>query len=109
MSIEAVNEVLLVGRVSADAKEVPLPSGDVIVTFRLAVPRPPRPGARTMSDAIDCVVWRSGPRRAAMGWQVGDVVRVSGALRRRFWRGPVGPASRFELEVDQARRLERAS
>ena len=46
---EWVNEVHLVGRVSSEPEERELPSGDVVVLFRLVVPRPApgrkRPGA----------------------------------------------------------------
>jgi single-strand DNA-binding protein len=103
------NEVLLVGRIAAGAEERTLPSGDILVTWRLVVGRPPQPkagGRRTASvDALDCVAWRADVRRRALSWSVGDTVEVTGALRRRFWRGPTGPASRTEVEVSRGRRV----
>lgn len=110
----ACNEVALVGRVSAPAETRTLPSGDVLVTWRLVVdrPRPRRPtpeGVRPVTvDAIDCVGWTSGVRRTAGAFAAGDVVRVEGALRRRFWRGGGGLGSRYEVEVDAVKRLVRA-
>ena len=110
---EAVNEVVLVGRLSAEPEERELPSGDVLTTFRLVVDRPPQPareGVRpTTVDTLDCVVWTPSLRRAVGGWSPGDVVRVEGSLRRRFWRGGAGPVSRHEVEVARAKRLQRAS
>ena len=52
---EWVNEVHLVGRVSSEPEERELPSGDVVVLFRLVVPRPApdrkRPGAAKPASA----------------------------------------------------------
>lgn len=108
----ARNEVLLVGRVAAAPEERELPSGDVLVTWRVVVARPParRPpeGVRpTTVDTIDCVAWTASARRAASALVVDDVVEVSGALRRRFWRAGAGTASRCEVEVSSVRRVSR--
>ncbi|MEO6712519.1 MAG: single-stranded DNA-binding protein [Mycobacteriales bacterium] len=107
------NEVVLVGRLAALADERELPSGDVMVSWRLVVDRPAQPrveGRRTPTvDALDCVAWRKPICRTALSWQVGDTVEVSGALRRRFWRAPAGPVSRTEVEVIRARRIRKAA
>jgi single-strand DNA-binding protein len=115
------NEVLLVGRVSAAPQERTLPSGDVLVSWRVVVQRPltgrptpaPAPtsasGRVTTVDAFDCVAWGAGVRRTVGSWAVGDVVQVEGALRRRFWRSPGGATSRHEVEVRAARRVQRAA
>ncbi|MCU1591726.1 MAG: hypothetical protein JWP11_2982 [Frankiales bacterium] len=111
---QTCNEVALVGRVSAPAEERTLPSGDVLVTWRVVVDRPPLrraapEGGRAVTvDTIDCVAWAAGVRRTAGGFATGDVVRVEGALRRRFWRGGGGPESRCEVEVLVAKRVARA-
>lgn len=113
--LETRNEVVLVGRVAAPAEERTLPSGDVIVTWRLIVDRPP--GGRTLPqgvrastiDTLDCVAWTAGPRRKALGLAAGDVVTVTGALRRRFWRAGAGAVSRCEVEVATVKRLSRAA
>jgi single-strand DNA-binding protein len=106
------NEVLLVGRVPAAPEERELPSGDVLVTWRVVVGRPPgrRPpeGVRaTTVDTLDCVAWTASARRAASALVPDDVVEVSGALRRRFWRAGAGAASRCEVEVSTVRRVRR--
>jgi single-strand DNA-binding protein len=105
-----VNEVRLAGRISAGPEERVLPSGDVLWTFRLVVPRPSRSGARPGVDALDCAVWRGRVRRSVASWRAGDVVEVSGAIRRRFFRVAAGgAASRFEVEVEAGRLLSRAA
>ncbi len=109
------NEVVLVGRVAAEGQERALPSGDMLLSWRLVVDRPPpkRPLSEGMRhptvDTIDCVAWTSGVRRTAAGFSAGDVVSVAGALRRRFWRTTTGPASRYEVEVLSVKRLRRAA
>jgi single-strand DNA-binding protein len=111
---DARNEVVLVGRVSADPEDRELPSGDVLTTFRLVVDRPPprRPlpeGVRPpTTDTLDCVAWTGTVRRTARSLRAGDVVQAEGALRRRFWRSGSGAVSRCEVELEALRRLRRA-
>jgi single-strand DNA-binding protein len=106
------NEVVLVGRLATAAEERTLPSGDVMLSWRLVVDRPAAAKSadrRTPTvDTLDCVAWRGDVRRTAGGWSAGDTVQVSGAMRRRFWRSPGGPVSRTEVEVLRARRVARA-
>jgi single-strand DNA-binding protein len=96
------NEVLLTGRVSGEPQERELPSGDRVVQFRVVVRRAtPRPGggSRASVDTIDVSCWTKALQRKALRCSPGDAVTVHGALRRRFWRAPGGPASRYEVEV----------
>ena len=101
------NTVRLHGRVSSAPVERELPSGAVITTFRLSVPRARSPmtsGSRQSSDWVDCVAWAAKTRRTVGGWKVGDQVEVTGALRRRFYRAGEGASTRLEVEVLGARR-----
>ncbi|HVQ87987.1 MAG TPA: single-stranded DNA-binding protein [Actinomycetes bacterium] len=105
---ERLNQVQLVGRVAADPVTVELPSGDEVVTLRLVVERGPGARRPPSVDTIDCAAWTAKCRRTASTWVEGDVVSIEGSLRRRFWRGPQGAQSRYEVEVSAARRLKRA-
>ncbi|GGB32695.1 hypothetical protein GCM10011492_24060 [Flexivirga endophytica] len=113
----AVNEVRLVGRLSAPPVVKHLPSGAEVVQLRVVVDRERRPGAKASDgatrsptvDTIDIACWSAQVRRRAMSFAGTETVEVSGALRRRFWRGPVGVASRYEVEVDKLRVIKRAS
>jgi single-strand DNA-binding protein len=101
------NTVLLRGRLSSPPLERELPSGAVISTFRLSVPRARTPmtsGSSQSADWVDCVAWSARSRRTVSTWVVGDRVEVSGALRRRFFRAGEGPSTRLEVEVLSARR-----
>lgn len=111
------NEVLLVGRLAAAAELRELPSGTPLVTFRLIVDRaapaasrgaPAPVVSRPPIDTLDCAAYAAGGQRSSAGWSAGDVLEVSGALRRRFWRAASGAASRYEVEVTKSRRLHRA-
>ncbi|WP_020577478.1 OB-fold nucleic acid binding domain-containing protein [Actinopolymorpha alba] len=101
------NEVLLVGRLSTRAIRRELPSGDVVVGVRVVVERDPNSlrGRVARVDTIECVAWSPECQQTMHDWQPGDVVEISGALRRRFRRTDAGPASRYEVEVERVRRL----
>jgi single-strand DNA-binding protein len=104
-----INEVRLVGRVSQPPEERVLPSGDTMWTFRVVVAREPaavRP--RQSVDALECVAWSARARRSVSAWSVDDVVEVSGALRRRFFRAGGSVASRVEVEMASGRVIRRA-
>lgn len=107
---ECLNEVRLVGRVSQAPEERELPSGDRLGTFRLVVRRDDaaaRP--RQPVDVVDCSVWPARLRRSVSTWRADDLVEVTGALRRRFFRAGGGTTSRVEVEVATARVIRRAA
>jgi single-strand DNA-binding protein len=108
------NEVRIVGRVAASVELRSMPSGDEMTVFRVVVERPAAEVAKARRrspsvDTLDCVAWRAGVRRSVATWEAGDLVEVTGSLRRRFWRGAHGSASRTEIVVRRGRRLRRAA
>jgi single-strand DNA-binding protein len=91
------NEVRLCGRLSAPAEERTLPSGDVIVTLRIVIPRShPTRGTGSSDgesrpgrvDTIDVVCWSAGARRTALRLDAGATIEIEGSLRRRFFATP---------------------
>lgn len=108
---EHLNEIRLVGRLSAEPTVILLPSGDEIVSARLVVQRPRPPaglGARRQVDTVTCTAWAAAQRRKLRVLEAGDTVEITGALRRRFWRGRGGLGqSTFEIEVESASRVAR--
>lgn len=104
-----VNEVRLVGRVSADPERREMPSGDVLWTLRLVVTRPPEAsGERRRVDALELAVWSGRAQRSVATWHSGDVVEIEGRLRRRFYATPGQKASRVEVDVSRGRLIRRA-
>lgn len=119
-AIAWVNEVRLAGRVSGSPQERTLPSGDVVVLFRLVVRRPAaRRTATTRSDGkgaaakgavvdtLDVACWTARPRRAALRLDDGDAVEVTGSLHRRFFRAGGAAASRYEVAAATVARARR--
>lgn len=112
-ALETRNEVTLVGRLAAPAEERTLPSGDLLVTWRLIVDRPaggrvvPQGVRVSKVDTLDCVAWTAAARRSALALSSGSVVSVTGALRRRFWRAGAGAVSRCEVEVATVKPVRR--
>ena len=103
-----VNLVRLVGRLSQDPQQRTLPSGDELWTFRVVVPRTGPPvQARATVDALDCTAWSGRCRRTVSSWRAGDLVEVSGAVRRRFFNTGSGVVSRVEVEVAAAKLIRR--
>jgi single-strand DNA-binding protein len=106
---ESANEVRLVGRLSQAPEERVLPSGDALWTFGVVVGRTEAAArARQSVDALECVAWSARARRSVSSWSVDDVVEVSGALRRRFFRAGGSVASRVEVEMVSGRLIRRA-
>ena len=106
---EWVNEVRLVGKVSAAVDERELPSGDVVAALRVVVPRHPGESRGTATvDTIDIACWSGRTRQSARRLAAGDQVEVVGALRRRFFRAGAATASRYEVEARKLTRVRRS-
>ena len=99
------NEVFLQGRVSGEPLEKELPSGDLVVEFRIVIDRALSRSQKREVDTLDVAVWSAKTRRRALTLAVDDWVAIEGAIRRRFWRAPTGLASRWQVEASQLRRL----
>ena len=97
----ALNDVLLRGRVSSVAVQKELPSGDKVVEFRLIVTRDKQSGV----DTLDIGAWSSKARRTALTLTPDQWVEVSGSIHRRFWSGPTGLASRWQVEAVEITRI----
>ena len=97
---DTVNSVVLVGRVSAPPERRELPSGDLLVTLRVVVDRPPRRGQkRRQVDVIDVACWTRRVQRSVESLAPDDRVRIEGSLRRRFFAAGAARASRYEVEA----------
>jgi single-strand DNA-binding protein len=97
----SLNDVLLRGRVSQEAIEKQLPSGDKVVEFRLIVTRDRQSGV----DTLDIAAWSAKSRRSALSLVADEWVEISGSIHRRFWSGPAGLASRWQVEAVEISRM----
>jgi len=97
----SLNDVLLRGRVSAQAITKEMPSGDKVVEFRLIITRELREGV----DTLDIGAWSSKSRKTALTLKSGQWIEISGSIHRRFWQSPTGVASRWQVEAAEIVRL----
>jgi single-strand DNA-binding protein len=97
----SLNDVLLRGRISREAVEKELPSGDKVVEFRLIVSRDKQSGV----DTLDIGSWSAKSRRTALSLVADEWVEISGSIDRRFWSGPAGLASRWQVEAVEISRI----
>ena len=97
------NWVFLRGRLADEPVARELPSGDVLTVFRLTVARPSDERGRV--DSLECSTLKLRARRSLERAEPGAQVEVTGSLRRRFWRTPAGPASRYAVDVETVKLL----
>jgi single-strand DNA-binding protein len=97
----SLNDCLLRGRVSGEAIDRELPSGEHVVQFRLIITRQEREGV----DTLDIAAWSAKSRRSALSLKPGEWVEISGSVNRRFWQGPAGLASRWQIQADSITRI----
>lgn len=95
------NRVDLVGRLSGQAEEKTLPSGDVLVEFRVVVDRDDREGV----DTLDVATWKAPLRKRALSLEQDEWIGIKGVLRRRFWKTATGVASRWQVEAREITRV----
>jgi single-strand DNA-binding protein len=102
------NDVVLRGKVTCLPETRGLPSGAVVVSLRISVPRAATVmtrGSKQSVDVVDCTAWAAKPRASLTRCAPGDWVEVTGSLRRRFFRTGGGAASRVEIEVLHVRKV----
>lgn len=103
------NQVRLRGRVSGTPETRALPSGDELVSLRIVVPRSAaaRKRSKVSIDTIELTAWSAVLRRKASRLVEGDVVEVTGELRRRFVRGNAGVTSFVGVDLLTCDRVRR--
>ena len=97
----SLNDVALRGWVTTIATERELPSGDVVVQFRIAITR-----SEGGVDTIDLESWSAKTRRTALTLKDGEWVEISGSIRRRFWKSASGLASRWQVVTNEIKRIQ---
>lgn len=93
------NEVYLCGRLTGEGVEIVLPSGDIACEFRIVVEREKSRTQKREVDSIDVIVWSSNLRKKALSLKIDELVSIEGSIRRRFWHGAHGVASRWQIEA----------
>lgn len=78
-----MNSVNLLGRIANDTEVRVTPSGISVLTFRLAVDRPPSKDGEREADFITCVAWRQTAEFINKYFIKGSMIGISGKLRTR--------------------------
>lgn len=94
------NSVVLRGRVSGDLRDKVLANGDPVVEFRLIVKRDD-----SGFDTLDISAKRAPLRRLSQSLATNEWIEVAGVIRRRFWKGANGLASRWQVEAREMRKI----
>ena len=89
-----MNVVILRGRLSRPPQSRALPSGDIVITYEVTVPRP---GQRAETVPV---AWLDAPASAA-DLAVDEEVVVVGRVRRRFFRAGGSTQSRTEVAAER--------
>jgi single-strand DNA-binding protein len=104
-----VNAVTLVGRLAEHTSRRSLPAGGEVVSWRLIVDRPRVGGGRRTVDTIRCATFDQRLGESTAFWRRGDLIKVHGSVRRRFWRTNPARAGLYEVEIYEAGRVELTS
>lgn len=85
---------------SGDKRDKVLTNGDPSVEFRLIVKRDD-----SGYDTFDIVAKRAPLRRLSKSLVSNEWIEVAGVIRRRFWKGANGLASRWQVEAREIRKI----
>ena len=115
-----MNQINLIGRLTADPELRYTPNGTPVVTFRLAVRRNRKnQNGEYETDFIDCVAWQKSAEIIANNMNKGNMFGVSGRLqvreyeyegqRRRAYEVVVEDFTFVEKEAGKRERLRPAA
>lgn len=98
-----MNNVNLVGRLTADPELRRTGDGTAVCSYSLAVKRP---RVKDTTDFIECVTWRQGAEYLCQYGHKGDAVAVCGSLQGREWTDKQGGKRRvWEVVTDSVELL----
>ena len=94
-----INNVVLMGRLTATPELKTLQNGAMVTSFCIAVERRyQQAGAERQSDFINCVAWRSTAEFICRYFGKGDMLAVTGEIQTRRWQDQNG-SSRISTEI----------
>lgn len=95
-----MNNICLMGRLSADVELKQTQSGVSVCSFTLAVNRP---NVKDTTDWINCVAWRGTAEFITRYFKKGNMIAVTGILTSRKYQDNNGnKRTAFEVVVDRA-------
>ena len=99
-----INNVTLMGRLTADVELKTTQSGTLVTSFCLAVDRRfQQQGGKREADFINCVAWRSTAEFISKYFNKGDLLAVTGEIQTRKYQDKNGNNRvAFEVVINQA-------
>lgn len=95
-----MNNICLMGRLSADVELKQTQSGVSVCSFTLAVNRP---NVKDTTDWINCVAWRGTAEFITRYFRKGNMIAITGVLTSRKYQDNNGNnRTAFEVVVDRA-------
>jgi single-strand DNA-binding protein len=97
-----LNNVVLMGRITADPELRHTPSDVAVTTFTLAVDRSyVKTGSERQADFIDVVAWRSTADFVCKYFKKGQLIAVQGSIQTRSYQDKDGNRRKaFEVVAD---------
>ena len=98
-----MNNIILMGRLTADPKLKQTPAGVFVTTFALAVDRRYTPkGQDKQTDFLDCVAWSQTAEFISKHFKKGKLIAVQGSVQTRSWQDKQGNKRKaVEIVVDR--------
>ena len=93
-----INNVVLMGRLTADAVLRTTTSGISVSSFTIAVDRGYKQGEEKQADFINIVAWRKTAEFVTRYFHKGDMIAITGAIQTRSYEDKNGN-KRYAFEV----------
>lgn len=78
-----MNNLCIIGRMTADPETKTTQNGHTVLSFSVAVPRP---HTKDTTDFIRCVAWRSTAEFIQKYFHKGKMIAIIGVLTSRSWK-----------------------
>lgn len=76
-----LNNITIMGRLTADPEVRQTPKGNKVCNFSIAVQRPKQKGSEPETDFFQCVAWRGSAELIEKYFAKGNMIAIQGRLR----------------------------
>lgn len=97
-----INNVTLMGRMTANAELKTTPSGKSVTTFTMAVERDFKQNGERQTDFINIVAWGKTAEFITNYFSKGDMIAVTGSIQTRQYEKDGSKRTVTEVLVDKA-------
>lgn len=97
-----LNNVVLMGRMTADAELKSTPNGKYVASFSIAVERDYSQNGERQTDFINLVAWNKTAEFITNYFNKGDMIAVTGSIQTRQYEKDGSKRTATEVKVDKA-------